>query len=65
MVPKSLKEKACGISHQGKQAWSLAKQNKLAVRSVNHSELVHSRCGGRLDPKQFTFLQGTRRQLGK
>lgn len=38
---------------------------KLAVRSVNHSELVHSRCGGRLDPKQFTFLQGTRRQLGK
>jgi len=65
MVPESLKEKAYGIFHQGKQTLSLAKQNKLAVRSVNHSESVHSRRGGRLDAKQFTFLPGTRRQLGK
>lgn len=65
IVPESLKEKACGIFHQGKQTLSLAKQNKLAVRSVNHTELVHAKCGDRLGPKQFTFFPGTRRQLGK
>lgn len=65
IVPENLNEKACGNFHQGKQTLSLAKQNKLAVRSVNHSELVHPKYGDRLGPKQFTFLPGTRMQLGK
>lgn len=65
IVPESLKEKACGIFHQGKQTLCLAKENKPIDGWVNQSELAHSKHWGRLDPKQFTFLPGIRRQLGK